>query len=778
MTTGVAMSRGENPELAGKKAAERDAANEPDGVASSGGSASPVSSAPGRDAGVVPMVASRRPVAEMYFDVDAPMSDASERFGPLVLEIQGDAGAEDASGKVIAPDPGLGDAGLGIARMARRPGLTAATAARRRKSSAAKPGILPQPKGPVLAAPVDRELARSRWAAGGAFDAHSILGAHLTTVTGLAGARFAVWAPSALRVSVIGDFNEWHPTSHELLPDGAPGVWSGFIPGAMHGMLYKYRIQARDGRVVERADPFARCAETPPRTASVIWNLAYTWTDDAWLAGRKRAALNRAPISIYQVHLGSWMRRPEEGNRRLTYHELAPRLARHAKSLGFTHVELLPVMEHPMSSVAGFETIGYFTPTGRHGTPEGLMHLIDTLHREGLGVILSWCPTGFSLEDGWLSNFDGSAVYEDSDARMGRHPDGRGGLFDLSKGPVRSFLLSSAMFWLETYHADGVRVCDMAPLLYRDHHRGPGQWTPNRRGGSEHEEGVAFLRTLSDAAALRTPGALLLADDVTCHPGVTRPTSMGGLGFTAKHDHKWTEDSLRYFGRDPIFRSFHHDEVTGRALYAASESFVVGLGHTSACGVSPVARMFGDEAMKLAHLRAMLALAYAQPGVKLLFMGTEFGQPSAWDPEKSLDWHCVGQPGRAGLQRLVAALNALYRREPALHEASSVSGAFTWIDSSDRDRSLVSFVRRGGTMSDAAPVLVIGNFTPVARGAQRFGVPEAGPWRVVLNTDAREFGGGGTLVVDARSKAAPCHGQPHSITVDVPGLSVVMLRKA
>ncbi len=774
---GVAMNRSEKPEDPTQRPAEPQSRR--DGVR------------PGRDAGEIPQKtdspavdatraiapATRRPItpaSEMYFGDDGPMSEASERFGPLVLEIQTDTAPEDLAGKVIAHDAGLGDVGAGgVARLARKPGLTVSTAGRKRKS--AKAPVMLAPNGVSLPASVDRDLARSHWAGGGALNAHDIFGAHPTSMSGVAGTRFTVWAPSALRVSVIGDFNDWHPTSHELPPDGAPGVWSGFIPGAGHGMLYKIRIQARDGRVLERADPYARCAETPPRTASVIWSLNYAWRDETWLAARKRAAVRDTGLAIYQAHLGSWMRRPEEGNRSLTYHEIAPRLARHAKGLGFTHVELLPIMEHPVSSPAGFETSGYFTPTGRYGTPEGLMHLIDTLHREGLGVILSWCPTGFSLNDGWLAQFDGSMVFEGDDPHMARHPDGRGGLFDLAKGPVRSFLLSSALYWLDVFHADGLRVCDMAPMLYRDHHRAPGQWTPNARGGSEHDEGIAFLRTLSDAVSLRAPGAVLLADDVTCYPGVTRATSIGGLGFTAKHDHRWMEDALRYFGRDPIHRSHHHDEVTRRGAYAGAEAFMLGLTHASASGASPWQRMFGDDAMKLAHLRCLLAWSFLQAGCGQVFMGTELGQATAWDPAKSLDWHRAIEPGRVGLSRLVTALNTVVRQDESLRGFAPAVGAFEWIDPGDRDRSLVSFVRRGG--GTASPVVVIGNFTPVPRTACRFGVPEAGTWRAIFSSDAREFGGTGAKMVDIRSKPVACHDRANSITLDVPGLSVVALRR-
>lgn len=736
----------------------------------------PVGPAPGRSATRAGQTPRRASPAEMYFDADGPMSDASERFGPLVFDIGAETNAQESAGaRAVPAEPDLADTPLSASRMARGPGLVgtgAVTKARRTNAKALTPTPL---EGVVRPAFIEAELARILWAQGGAFSAHAILGAHTMTLAGVTGTRFAVWAPTALRVSVIGEFNDWHPTCHELLRDGGQGVWSGFIPGASHGMLYKYRIQARDGRVVERADPFARCVETPPRTASVVWDAPHAWTDDAWLAARKRFRSVDSPISVYQVHLGSWMRVPEEGNRSLTYHEIAPRLARHAKRLGFTHVELFAVLEHPIGGEARFETSGYFTPTGRHGTPEGLMHLIDVLHREGLGVILAWKPTGFANNDGALASFDGSPLYEGSDAVMAHHPDGHGATFDLSKGPVRSFLLSSALHWIEAYHIDGLRVCDIATLLYRDHHRSPGQWTPNARGGPEYDEGIGFLRTLSDAVALRAPGVMLIADDVSCHPGVTRPTTLGGLGFTAKSDHRWSQDLARYFSRDPIHRSYHHNEVTFRATYAGAETWVAHAGAPEIVQPALFARMFGDQSARLANLRCLLALAFTMPGKKSVFMGTEFGQPSSWDPGRSLDWHLHAEPGRVGLQRLTIALNAIVRKEPSLHAAESTPEAITWVESEDRARSLLSFIRQGPR--GAAPILVIGNFTPVPRPACRFGVPRAGNWRVVLNTSAKDFGGPGSLIPDAKSHAIPSHSHSHSVTLDVPPLSVLVLRR-
>jgi 1,4-alpha-glucan branching enzyme len=603
------------------------------------------------------------------------------------------------------------------------------------------------------------------------------LGAHPRVVGETSGVYFAVWAPNAERVSVIGDFNGWDPTAHPLQPREQSGIWEGFVPGVAPGAIYKYHLVSRyHGYRVDKADPFAFYAEVPPRTASVVWDLAYEWGDSAWLAERRRRNALDAPIAIYEVHLGSWMRVPEEGNRPLTYRELAPRLAAYVQQMGFTHVEFLPVMEHPFYGSWGYQITGYFAPTSRYGTPQDFKFLIDYLHQQGIGVILDWVPSHFPTDEHGLAYFDGTHLYEHADPRKGFHPDWKSYIFNYGRNEVRSFLLSSAHFWLDEYHADGLRVDAVASMLYLDYSRREGEWVPNQFGGRENLEAIAFLRQLNESVYAAHPDVQTIAEESTAWPMVSRPTYVGGLGFGLKWDMGWMHDTLLYLSRDPIHRRYHHHEITFRMLYAFNENFVLPLSHDEVVHGkgSLLAKLPGDDWQKLATLRALFGYQYAQPGKKLLFMGGEFGQWREWDHDTSLDWHLLQYPPHRGIQRWVEDLNRLYRTEPALHELDTDPAGFAWVDANDAENSVLSFVRRGRTTEHE--VLAIFNLTPVPRHNYRLGA-RRGRWREVLNSDAREYGGSGQGNLGwAETVPIPSHGQPHSLTLTLPPLSALFLR--
>ncbi|HWP29019.1 MAG TPA: 1,4-alpha-glucan branching protein GlgB [Chloroflexota bacterium] len=603
------------------------------------------------------------------------------------------------------------------------------------------------------------------------------LGAHPRVVGETSGVYFAVWAPNAERVSVIGDFNGWDPTAHPLQPREQSGIWEGFVPGVAPGAIYKYHLVSRyHGYRVDKADPFAFYAEVPPRTASVVWDLAYEWGDSAWLAERRRRNALDAPIAIYEVHLGSWMRVPEEGNRPLTYRELAPRLAAYVQQMGFTHVEFLPVMEHPFYGSWGYQTTGYFAPTSRYGTPQDFKFLIDYLHQQGIGVILDWVPSHFPTDEHGLAYFDGTHLYEHADPRKGFHPDWKSYIFNYGRNEVRSFLLSSAHFWLDEYHADGLRVDAVASMLYLDYSRREGEWVPNQFGGRENLEAIAFLRQLNESVYAAHPDVQTIAEESTAWPMVSRPTYVGGLGFGLKWDMGWMHDTLLYLSRDPVHRRYHHHEITFRMLYAFNENFVLPLSHDEVVHgkCSLLAKLPGDDWQKPATLRALFGYQYAQPGKKLLFMGGEFGQWREWDHDTSLDWHLLQYPPHRGIQRCVEDLNRLYRAEPALHELDTDPAGFAWVDANDAENSVLSFVRRGRTTEHE--VLAIFNLTPVPRHNYRLGA-RRGRWREVLNSDAREYGGSGQgNLGGAETVPIPSHGQPHSLTLTLPPLSALFLR--
>jgi len=597
------------------------------------------------------------------------------------------------------------------------------------------------------------------------------LGAHLQEE----GTRFAVWAPNAAAVRVMGDFNGWDPEADPLEPLGDSGIWVGVVRSARPGHRYKYRVVPRGGAPpLDKADPFAFWSEPPPGNASVVWDLAYAWADGAWMAERARRNALDAPISVYEVHLGSWTRRDD--GRHLTYRELAPKLAEYVREQGFTHVEFLPVMEHPFYGSWGYHVTGYFAPTCRYGTPQEFMELVDTLHQHGVGVFLDWVPSHFATDPHGLARFDGTALYEHPDPRRGWHPDWGSAIFDYGRPEVRSFLLSSAHFWLDRYHADGLRVDAVASMLYLDYSRREGEWLPNEYGGRENLDAIRFLRQLNESVYRDFPGVQTVAEESTAWPMVSRPTSAGGLGFGLKWDMGWMHDTLQYMSRDPIYRKYHHEELTFRMLYAFSENFLLPLSHDEVVHGkrSLLEKMPGDDWQKFANLRLLLGYQYAQPGKKLLFMGGEVGQRREWDHEGSVDWHLLAHPHHAGIQRWVRDLNRLYRSEPALHELDCQPGGFEWIDPDDRESSVLSFLRRsrGGRQ-----VAVVCNFTPVPRQGYRVGVPEPGRWEEVLNSDAREYGGSGWgNFGGVQAEPLPRHGRPYSLQLVLPPLAVVFLR--
>jgi 1,4-alpha-glucan branching enzyme len=592
------------------------------------------------------------------------------------------------------------------------------------------------------------------------------------------GTCFAVWAPNAERVSVVGDFNGWNPESHPLRPRASSGIWEGFVPGVGEGACYKYHIFSRhQGFRADKADPFAIRTEVPPRTGSVVWNLDYTWNDSEWMRARQRANSLHSAMSIYEVHLGSWMRVPEEGNRPLRYRELAPRLADYAERMGFTHVEFLPVMEHPFYGSWGYQSTGYFAPTSRYGTPQDFMFLVDYLHQRGLGVILDWVPSHFPTDGFSLGYFDGTHLYEHGDPRQGLHPDWNSFIFNYGRHEVRSFLLSSALFWLDRYHADGLRVDAVASMLYLDYSRKPGEWIPNAFGGRENLEAISFLRQFNESVYRDHPDVQTVAEESTAWPMVSRPTYVGGLGFGMKWDMGWMHDTLKYLAHDPIHRRYHHHQLTFRMLYSFTENFVLPLSHDEVVHGkgSLLARMPGDGWQKFANLRLLFGYQYAQPGKKLLFMGGEFAQGREWSHESSLDWHLLGTPWHAGVQRWVADLNRLYRSEPALHELDFDPAGFEWVDANDADTSVLSFLRRGRSTDDC--ILVLCNFTPVPRTDYRVGVPRGGFWRELLNSDAPDYGGSGWgNLGGVEALPVPCHGRSHSVMLALPPLAVVFFK--
>jgi len=611
------------------------------------------------------------------------------------------------------------------------------------------------------------------------FRAYDKLGAHLCEIDGVAGARFGVWAPNAERVCVMGDFNDWSPTSSPLKAreDGS-GLWEGFIPALTEGSRYKYHIVSRYGDYeVDKGDPYAFQCEPPPLTASILSKTEYPWGDSDWASQRRRRDALDAPMSIYEVHLGSWRRVPDDGNRSLTYREMAHQLADYVREMGFTHVELMPVMEHPFFGSWGYQVTGYFAPTARYGSPQDFMFLVDHLHRNGIGVILDWVPSHFPADEHGLSYFDGTYLYEHADPRQGYHPEWNSSIFNYGRAEVRDFLGSSALFWLDRYHADGLRVDGVASMLYLDYARSEGQWIPNRYGGRENLEAVGFLRVLNEATYREHPGTQTIAEESTAWPMVSRPTHLGGLGFGLKWNMGWMHDTLKYFSQDPIFRRFHHGQLTFSIWYAFTENFVLPMSHDEVVHGKGalIGKMPGDEWQQFANLRLLYGYMWGHPGKKLLFMGSEFGQKREWQHDESLEWHVLQYPLHAGVKNWVRDLNAFYRNEPALFEQDFSPAGFEWIDCNDAENSTISFLRKGRDEKDI--VVVVCNFTPVVRENYRIGVPRAGFWRECLNSDAPHYGGSGQGNLGG-VEAAPlqAHGRYQSLNLRLPPLSVLMLK--
>ncbi|MBM3222896.1 MAG: 1,4-alpha-glucan branching protein GlgB [Candidatus Tectomicrobia bacterium] len=601
------------------------------------------------------------------------------------------------------------------------------------------------------------------------------LGAHLTTAGRTKGTYFAVWAPNAAYVAVLGDFNGWDAGAHPLQARGTSGIWEGFVADVGEGAVYKYHIASRHhGYRVNKADPHGFAHEMPPRTASVVTDLWYLWGDHAWMAARPSTKMLDKPLAIYEMHLGSWMRVPEEGYRSLTYRELAPRLADYVQTMGFTHVEFLPLMEHPLYASWGYQVTGYFAPTRRYGTPTDFMYLIDYLHQHGIGVILDWVPSHFPTDEHGLGYFDGTHLYEHADERQGMHPDWRSWIFNYGRHEVQSFLLSSARFWLEMYHVDGLRVDAVASMLYLDYSRQAGEWIPNRYGGRENLAAIELLRRCNTMVGTEYPGVCMIAEESTSWPMVSRPPYVGGLGFHAKWDMGWMHDTLQYLHLDPIFRKYDHHLVTFRGLYALSENFVLPLSHDEVVHGkgSLLNKMPGSDWDKYANLRLLLGYMYAQPGKKLLFMGGEFGQWREWNHDTSLDWHLLASPAHAGLQRWVRDLNYLYCSTPALYEGDCQPEGFSWVDCNDASNSVLCFLRQGRTTRHA--ILVVCNFTPVPRAHYRVGVPWGGVWQEVLNSDAGEYDGQGMGNMGAvAARPIAHHGRPYSLELTLPSLGML-----
>ena len=603
------------------------------------------------------------------------------------------------------------------------------------------------------------------------------LGSHLNDVDGVPGTSFGLWAPNAKTVSVIGDFNGWDRSAHHLSKrKDYSGLWEGFIPQVGAGDVYKYHIvSVFNDYAVDKGDPFARRWEVPPRTASVVWEGRYAWEDSGWMAGRGSKDSLSSPMTTYEVHLGSW-RRKEDGSW-LGYREVADQLAAYAADLGFTHIEFLPLMEHPFYGSWGYQTSGYFAPTSRYGSPEDAMYLIDRLHRSGIGVYLDWVPSHFPQDQHGLSFFDGTHLFEYADPRRGFHPDWKSCIFDFGRNEVRAFLLSAAHFWLDAFHADGLRCDAVSSMLYLDYSRKPGEWVANINGGRENLEAISLLKILNESVYGAFPGVQMVAEESTAWPMVSRPTYSGGLGFGMKWDMGWMHDTLQYYGADPVYRRYHHDELTFSMWYYFSENFILPLSHDEVVHGkgSLLNKLPGDDWQKFASLRLLFGYMYGHPGKKLLFMGGELAEKEEWSHERGLDWRLVGVPANAGVQSWVRDLNRLLRVEPALHELDFSPAGFEWVDFRDSDNSVVSFIRRPAT--GPRMILVVCNNTPVPRKEYRVGVPVGGKWKELLNSDAVDYGGSGVgNLGGADAQDTPSHGHRQSVALTLPPLGCLFLQ--
>jgi 1,4-alpha-glucan branching enzyme len=607
---------------------------------------------------------------------------------------------------------------------------------------------------------------------------YETMGAHLVTRDGQPGVMFSVWAPNARLVSMVGSFNDWSARANQLQRRGDSGIWEGFVPGAGKGALYKFHIESQNrGYHIDKADPLGLMHETPPRTASVVWDLDYEWHDHDWMQHRAGRNSLRAPQSIYEVHLGSWMRIPEDHNRSLNYRETAPKLAEYVNRLGYTHIEFLPIMEHPFYGSWGYQTTGYFAPTSRWGTPQDFMYLVDYLHQHGIAVILDWVPSHFPSDAHGLAYFDGTHLYEHADARQGFHPDWKTHIFNYGRTEVRSFLMSSAMFWLDKYHIDGLRVDAVASMLYLDYSRKHGEWIPNKFGGRENLEAIDFLRRFNQEAYKEHPEIQTTAEESTSWPMVSRPVYLGGLGFGEKWDMGWMHDTLEYFAQDPIHRKYQHSKLTFRMLYSFQENFVLPLSHDEVVHGkgSLIGKMPGDEWQRFANLRLLFAYMFAQPGKKLMFMGCEFGQVREWAHDSSLEWHVLQYLNHNGMQKWVGELNRAYREQPGLHVLDNEASGFEWVDCNDSLTSTISLLRKSENPADS--VLVVCNFTPIIREGYRVGVPTGGYWRELLNSDGKEYDGTGVgNLGGVHAESTEAHGRPYSLRLTLPPLGALFLK--
>jgi 1,4-alpha-glucan branching enzyme len=618
------------------------------------------------------------------------------------------------------------------------------------------------------------------FAEGRLYCAYQMLGAHCMQIDGIAGVRFVVWAPNAMRVSVVGDFNGWDGRRHQMRNRGASGLWELFIPDLPEGSIYKYELRSRDsGAPFLKADPYAFAAELRPKTGSIVRDITrYQWNDQAWMDRRPQANSLSAPIAIYEAHLGSWRRVPEENNRWLTYRELVTTLIPYVKDMGFTHIELMPVTEHPFDGSWGYQTTGYFAPTSRFGSPEDFMAFVDACHQAGIGVIVDWVPAHFPDDPHGLAQFDGTHLYDHQDPRLGYHPEWHSRIFNFGRVEVRNFLLNSALFWLDRYHIDGLRVDAVASMLYLDYARKHGEWIPNKYGGNENLEAVTFLKEFNAQVHQDHPGVLTIAEESTAWPGVSKPTYLGGLGFSLKWNMGWMHDTLEYFSLDPIHRRYHQNKITFGLVYAFSENFVLVLSHDEIVHGKKALldKMPGDLWQRFANLRALFGFMYGHPGKKMLFMGSEFGQWWEWNHDNSLQWHLLEHESHRGLQRYMRDLNRVYQSEPALYEVDFDWTGFQWIDFSDADHAVVAFMRRARVSEDS--IVCIGNFTPVPRVQYRIGVPALGWYRELLNSDSTVYGGSNMGNGGGRqAEDLPWHGQPHSLLVTLPPLSVLFLKR-
>ncbi len=600
------------------------------------------------------------------------------------------------------------------------------------------------------------------------------LGAHCVEIDGVAGVHFAVWAPNAERVSVVGDFNQWHGLRHPMRVLGSSGIWSLFIPGLTVGDRYRFEIRTRSGAIVTKSDPSGQWFELRPQNGSKVWRSRYTWGDEAWLAARNAWDPYHEPIAIYEVHAGSWMRHAD--GRFYTYRELAERLIPYVQSLGFTHIELLPLAEHPLDESWGYQVTGFYAPTSRYGTPDDLKAFVDAAHQAGIGVILDWTPAHFPKDEWALARFDGTALFEHEDPRLGEHPDWGSLIFNYGRHEVRNFLIANALFWLVEYHFDALRVDAVASMLYLDYSRRPGEWLPNHYGGRENLDAIEFLRRLNTLIHAEVPGALVFAEESTAWPMVSRPVWMGGLGFSFKWNMGWMHDTFAYFAHDPLFRRYHQEKLTFSQWYAYNENFVLALSHDEVVHGkgSLVAKMPGDADAKRAQVRLLLAWQWWHPGKKLLFMGGEFAQWREWSERRELDWGLLAEAGHRGVQRWVADLNTTYRALGALHDFDCDAEGFEWVDCHDAEQSVIAFLRKG---RKGEVVLAVLHFTPLTRTNYRVGVPFGGLWRERLNSDSRFYGGSDVGNCGAvRAEAVPWHGFPYSVALTLPPFGALLLQ--